>query len=292
MLSTILLTSTLTTGLQVLFHQIPFHLTLLQAQKMISTTLLTSTLMMNTPRLIMTFLLIPTSATNRMKICRPGAILWNSTLLTLKLDISTIPSLMVSIFTYTQLALAALIITVSGKICDENGEFIPPDTPPTSDPNLTPQDWNPYKNRLQFELADFLYRRNQMSAGDINSILGLWAASLTVHNDEPPFSNAKDLYSTIDSTLLGDVAWQSFSLQYNGIRPTCDVPPWMLAEYDVWFRDPLTLVRNILSNPDLKDFDYAPFQEYSADGTHRFKDFMSGIWAWQQAVSFRFFLTD
>ena len=74
---------------------------------------------------------------------------------------------------------------------------------------MTPHNWKPYENRLQFELADFLYRRNQMSGGDINFILGLWAASLTVH--EPSFPNTKDLYSTIDSTLVGDVAWQSFS---------------------------------------------------------------------------------
>jgi hypothetical protein len=129
-----------------------------------------------------------------------------------------------------------------------------------------------------------------MSAGDINFILDLWAASLAVHNDEAPFSNAKDLYNTIDATPLGNVPWQSFTLQYNETLPTCDVPSWMNAEYDVWFRDPREIVKNMLSNPDFNsDFDYAPFQEYTADGIHRFKDFMSGNWAWQQAVSFRFF---
>jgi Plavaka transposase len=144
----------------------------------------------------------------------------------------------------------------------------------------------PYDNRLQFEVADFLFRRNQMSAGDINFILGLWAASLAVHNDEPPFSNATDLYNAIDSTPLGDLAWESFSLQYNGTQPASNIPSWMQAEYDVWFRDPQILVQNLLSNPDFKsDFDYAPFQEYTTDGVHRFQDFMSGNWSWHQAVS-------
>jgi hypothetical protein len=130
-----------------------------------------------------------------------------------------------------------------------------------------------------------------MSAKDINFILSLWAASLAVHNDVPPFSNAKELYNVIDSTPLGDVAWQSFSLQHNGTQPTSDVPSWMQAEYEVWFRDPQAIVKNMLANPDFKsDFDYAPFQEYSADGIHRFRDFMSGIWAWRQAVSSHFFL--
>jgi hypothetical protein len=174
-----------------------------------------------------------------------------------------------------------------GRICDENSKDIPPDTPPpprASDKG--PDDWTPYNSRLEFEVADFLFRRNQMSAGDINFLLSLWAASLAVHGDEPPFSKATDMYNTIDSTPLGDLAWESFSLQYNGIRPVNNVPSWMEAEYDVWFRDPCILVRNLLSNPDFKtDFDYAPFQERTTDGTHRFQDFMSGNWAWTQAVS-------
>lgn len=132
-----------------------------------------------------------------------------------------------------------------------------------------------------------------MSAGDINTLLDFWAASLTVHGDEPPFSNTKDLHNVIDSTPLGDVPWESFSIQYNGTQPASDVPSWMQAEYDVWFRDPRSIVQNMLSNPDFKsEFDYAPFQEYDGDGIHRFRDLMSGNWAWQQAVSSLLFLVD
>lgn len=125
-----------------------------------------------------------------------------------------------------------------------------------------------------------------MSAGDINFLLSLWAASLAIHSDEPPFLNATHVYKTIDSTPLGDIAWESFSLQYNGTQPENNVPSWTQAEYDVWFRDPRTLVHNLLSNPDFKSgFDYAPFQEHTGDGLHRFQDFMSANWAWNQAVS-------
>lgn len=124
-----------------------------------------------------------------------------------------------------------------------------------------------------------------MSAGDINILLGLWAASLAVYGDEPPFSKATHLYDTIDSTPLGDVTWESFALQYNGPQPAVNPPPWMQAEYDVWFQDPRTLVHNLLSNPDFKSgFDYVPYQEHAASGAHRFQDFMSGNWAWKQAV--------
>ncbi|KAF8221283.1 hypothetical protein L208DRAFT_1328845, partial [Tricholoma matsutake] len=173
------------------------------------------------------------------------------------------------------------------------GNDLPPDTPPPPrDSDQGPDNWRPYDNCLQFEVADFLFCQNQMSAGDINCMLNLWAASLAIHNDEPPFSNTTDLYRTIDSTPLGDVAWESFSLQYNGVQPAEGVPSWMQAEYDVWFRDPCALVHNLLSNPDFKsDFDYMPFQEKTTDRVHRFQDFMSGNWAWHQAVnSFYFFI--
>ena len=171
-------------------------------------------------------------------------------------------------------------------ICDEHGNDIPPDTNPPPLHDRGPHDWTPYNNRIEFEVADFLYRRNQMSAGDIDFIFKLWAASLAAHHDSPPFSNHTEMYNTIDSTPLGDLPWKSFSLEYNGDVPEGDVPSWMTTEYDVWFRDPRDLVHKILSNPDFEgEIDYAPVQEYSNDGVHRFQDFMSGNWAWKQAVS-------
>lgn len=153
----------------------------------------------------------------------------------------------------------------SGTICDEHGNDLPPDTPPPPCPSdRGPDDWTPYGNRVEFEVADFLYRCNQMSGSDIDFIFNLWAASLASHGDTPPFANHADMYETIDATPLGDVSWESFSLQYNGVRPEGDVPSWMMAEYDVWFRDARHLVHNIISNPDFKndEFDYAPLQEY------------------------------
>jgi hypothetical protein len=156
---------------------------------------------------------------------------------------------------------------------------------PPRESDLGPNDWTPYQSRVEFELADFLYRRNQMSATDINYLLNLWGASSAAHGEAPPFPNHKDLYSTIDSTPLSDVSWESFSLRFNGTRPNDVVPPWMNAEYDVWFRNPRNLVHNIISNPDFNNaFDYAPYQEHDANGTHRYHNFMSGNWAWRQTV--------
>ena len=91
---------------------------------------------------------------------------------------------------------------------------------------------------------------------------------LAQHNDVPPLENAKSMYSTIDSTPLGDVPWQSFTLNYNGDLPDGEVPaPWMETDYNAWYREPYTLIHNIISNPNFKGgFNYAPYQEYDDDG--------------------------
>jgi Plavaka transposase len=123
-----------------------------------------------------------------------------------------------------------------------------------------------------------------MSGGDINLLLNLWAISLMPYGAEPPFRNQDELYSCIDATTLGDIRWESFALRYTGQRPDGPIPPWMDDDYKIWFRNPRKLIHGLISNPDFKgEFDHAPFHEY-VDGKHRFHDFMSGDWAWKQAV--------
>jgi len=124
-----------------------------------------------------------------------------------------------------------------------------------------------------------------MSASDIDTLLNLWGASAVSHGGSAPFQNHKHMYDTIDATPLGDVPWRSFSLHYNGKQPDGEVPSWMNAGYDVWFRDPRELVHNIISNPDFESgFDYVPYQEHDNDDSRRYHDFMSANWAWKQAV--------
>ena len=128
-----------------------------------------------------------------------------------------------------------------------------------------------------------------MSGGNIDVLCNLWAASLAKHGDEPPFDSHNDLYDTIDVNSHGDIPWESFSVQYNGEVPEGDIPPWMTQEFDVWFRDPQAVVKNLLSNPDFdNEFDYTPFQEHDVEGAHQFQDFMSGNWAWKQGVKCHF----
>jgi hypothetical protein len=190
---------------------------------------------------------------------------------------------------FIDLSLSFLIlIYFIGQPCDEHGNYLPADAPPqqTRHAHANPNDWTPYRDRVEFETAQFLYCQAQMSAGNINTLLDLWAATLVKHDEPPPFANAADLYETIDSTPLGDIPWQSFSVTYDGDAPD-PAPQWMSTEYEVWFRDPRLVVRNMVDNPDYKDgFDTTPIRVFDIGDYRQYQNFMSGDWAWNEAVRF------
>ena len=176
-----------------------------------------------------------------------------------------------------------------GRPCDEHGNDLPPDTPPP--PRHTEsdtEDWTPYRNRTEFETARFIYCQAKMSTRNIDTLLDLWAATLLKHDDTPPFANHTDLFNTIDSTPLGDVPWQTFSLNFNGEVPD-DAPSWMSSSFDVWYRDPHLVVKNMIDNPDYgSNFDSAPTQAFDSKGHRQYQDFMTGDWVWDEAVCVQF----
>ena len=199
---------------------------------------------------------------------------------------------MVSDFNPISIPSQYLFIYFLGQICDKHGAPLPPGThPPPWKSDRGNNDWTPFKDWVQFKTTNFLFCHNQMSAGNINIITGLWEVYFSPHHNSPPFTNAKDLYDTIDSTPLGDTPWQSFTLIYKGPLPESpgpngENPPWTIANCDIWFCDACLLVQEMISNPDFTNgFKYMPYQEYSADGQHHFEDFMPGDWAWKQVVS-------
>jgi hypothetical protein len=149
--------------------------------------------------------------------------------------------------------------------------------------------WDPFHNRAQFEIADFLYRRNQMPATQIDVLFDLWAASGNDDGTEPPFASHIDLYEAIDSIQLGDLPWICFTIKYNGPLPDDEVtvPTWMLMEYEVWCRDIRLLMRGQLANPDFNgEIDYTPLQIFGLTGKREWSNVMTGNWAWKQAVRF------
>lgn len=113
----------------------------------------------------------------------------------------------------------AELYLILGHLCDTNGHFRHPDTPPLPWTEVSPTDWFPYISRLQFETAEFLYRHTKMSQMNINTLLDLWATLLLEYRSFPLLANPSHLYSLIDATPLGDTSWTFFSSSYQGEMP-------------------------------------------------------------------------
>lgn len=113
-----------------------------------------------------------------------------------------------------------------------------------------------------------------------------WRLSMLKHDGKAPFTNVKELYETIDAIKQGNSPWQRFTIRYNGPRPANNVPAWMTIEYEVWTRDVHQLALNMLSNPDFaQDFEPAAYRDHEVEtGKRRYKNLMSGNWAWRHSV--------
>lgn len=173
----------------------------------------------------------------------------------------------------------------AGIPCDKYGNTVNnSDAPPLASNPRDLDDWTPFENYPAFELAEFFYKDDEMAAGKIDKILGIISRLLAVHGDQPPFIDHKDVYRTIDLIPHG-VPWQCVTFSYEGPRPATDIPRWMNSEYEVWFRDSHLLLLDMVKNPDFVDyFDYAPSRRYDENGDRQYENFMSGDWAWKQAV--------
>ncbi len=126
-----------------------------------------------------------------------------------------------------------------------------------------------------------------MSAAKLDKLMQLWAATLP-SGQPPPFAGYNDLYNSIDSIQAREIRWQCLMGTYQGACPEGEVPAWMEAEYPVWFRCPCETIHHQIANPDFAgEMDYAPKHVFDKDGKREYGDFMSGNWAWQQAVSAR-----
>ncbi|PSR77799.1 hypothetical protein PHLCEN_2v7699 [Hermanssonia centrifuga] len=110
--------------------------------------------------------------------------------------------------------------------CDKDGKLVPSNAPPAI--AEAHNNWAPFKDRIAFETAEFLYKEEQMSQTKISKLMDLWAASLLEHGGTPPFSSHAKMYETIDSIVVGEVPWQTFSVKYAGKVPDgVDTPPFL-----------------------------------------------------------------
>ncbi|KAG1860759.1 hypothetical protein F4604DRAFT_1882540 [Suillus subluteus] len=150
-----------------------------------------------------------------------------------------------------------------GCPCDAHGRFLDNNVLPPSHEPQSPNDWTLFRNRTKFKTADLFYTQNPTPARKIDAHLALWASTLLKHDH-------RDLYAMIDAIPLGEVKWESE-------KPEGTYLPWM--------DDPHQVVRNMLANPNFAhETDFRPYREYSTLGEeHRYGDFMSTDWAWDQA---------
>lgn len=171
--------------------------------------------------------------------------------------------------------------------CDRHGNDLPPNVPPIRPPPPSNTDYSPFDSQTQFKLADLFYRKIKMTHGRLDDLMQLWAESLPPDdNTGPPFASHEHLESFIDSIQHGGVSWQEFAVAYDGVLPEGNIPSWMTNEYTVIFRDPHLVLQNQLRNPDYAgEMDYCPRRVFKHNGKRKYKDFMSGNWAWTQAVS-------
>lgn len=123
-----------------------------------------------------------------------------------------------------------------------------------------------------------------MSARKLDDLSHLLAA--LYKDQDPPYADHEELYSTIDSIPQGDVPWKSITVSYNGEIPEgVEVPSWKSASYEVWYRDPLSVMEQQIGNPDFcGSMDFAPKQVYDNQNKRQYSDLMSGNWAWNRAV--------
>ena len=108
-----------------------------------------------------------------------------------------------------------------------------------------------------------------MSQGNTDILLNLINTMLTSHGDHAPF----EIILTCTVQSMCEAPWDHFMLSYNGplLKGVSreKIPAWMIEEHEVWFFNPVTLLENLLSNPNFKDwFDYTPYQECALDGSH------------------------
>ncbi|KAK7457887.1 hypothetical protein VKT23_010231 [Stygiomarasmius scandens] len=172
---------------------------------------------------------------------------------------------------------------LTGDICDSEGNPLPEGTPP--DPHCVPTNpWDPFDDMIAFQTADLLYQKVEMSQGDTDFLLNLWNLSLHKHDDTGPFYNHEAIHDAIDSIKYGSAPWHCLVTVPDADLPA-GAPEWKKAKYEVWYRDPDTVIANMLDNTEFaREFDTQPYVEVKLDGKRRWSDFMSGNYAWNQST--------
>jgi hypothetical protein len=174
---------------------------------------------------------------------------------------------------------------LAAQICNESGDYIPPNSPPPAAPlDDTSGPWHPFNDRIEFDFAWNNFVRSPHSVDEVNQALIHWAATILKYNDDVPWRNAEDLYNTIDQIQCGDCPWKTYDIRYQGPRPQTP-PKWMTETYQLCCRDSRQVLLQQLATSEFKDkFNPVPYKQFNSSGKRIYSNLMSGDWAWEQAV--------
>ncbi|KAH9979642.1 hypothetical protein BJV74DRAFT_743651, partial [Russula compacta] len=143
--------------------------------------------------------------------------------------------------------------------------------------------WHPFEDRISFDFASYHFVEVQSSADKIEQVLNHWAASVLKHGDTIPWSNAEELYSTIDQIQHRDSPWKTYRIKYQGPLPRMPLK-WMTETYELCCRDLQCVLHQQLLTSDFKDkINLTPYQQFNSSGKRVYSNLMLGDWAWNHA---------
>jgi hypothetical protein len=175
--------------------------------------------------------------------------------------------------------------------CDRNGGNLPDPPPPPEPLHEDPFSWDPFGSRAEFDFAHYHFVKEQSSASSIGKALDIWQAGILQYGDSTPWTNAQDLYDTIDMIQHGDAPWKVHKIRYKGPFPAGVPPKWMTETFELCARDSRVVLRHQLAPSEFKgSTNYVPYQQFDGEGRRVWSNLMSADWAWEQAVRFRHIL--
>ncbi|KAG8939336.1 hypothetical protein FRC03_006360 [Tulasnella sp. 419] len=140
--------------------------------------------------------------------------------------------------------------------------------------------WFPFADRQEWELAEWL-TTSGVSQTDIDKYLKL---KITRERTIPSFKNNYALQKMMDTLPTGPKFKCKVFHAIGDLTDEDDKP--LTEELELWYRDPLEVIREIMSNVMLADkMHYKPVKVFDASGSVRFYDEMwTAAWWWDVQV--------
>src|SRR6267142_1527941 len=169
--------------------------------------------------------------------------------------------------------------------CNSNGNTLPLGHPPSPQATVPESDWTPFNSKVQFKVADLVYHHTEISASNIDTLVEIWAQSLSKYGACTLFESHSEMHCVIDSSALGNIPWQCLMTDVpDGV--TEHSPIWMQMCYEVWYHDPEAVTSSMLANREFNgQFDLHPYIDLDSSGKCHWCNVMSGNLAWRRSVS-------